>query len=101
MQQLNSGCQQDRYDPYEFLPAYIESMERPPSPTARITGIVISILVSIGLLWAFWGQFDIHATAHGQLILPSRSQLIQPYELSKVVKILVKDGQYFQAGHLH
>lgn len=98
MKSLNSGCHQDKYDPYEFLPAYIESMERPPSPTSRITGIVISILVSIGLVWAFWGQLDIHATAHGQLILPIRSQLIQPYELSKVVNILVKDGEYVEAG---
>ncbi len=95
-----TGCsqQQDRYDPYEFLPSYIESMERPPSPTARVSAMAISILVSLGFIWAFWGELDIHATAHGQLVLPSRSQLIQPYELSKVVEILVKDGSHVKAG---
>lgn len=101
MQRLYAtGCSdpQDQYDPYEFLPSYIASMERPPSPTARITAMMISILVSLALIWAFWGELDMHATAHGRLILPSRSQLIQPYELSKVVEILVKDGQHVQAG---
>ncbi|WP_342265658.1 HlyD family type I secretion periplasmic adaptor subunit [Cardinium endosymbiont of Philonthus spinipes] len=95
-----TGCsgRQDRYDLYEFLPAYIESIERPPSPSARVTAMVISILVSLTFIWAFWGELDIHATAHGQLIVPSRSGLIQPYELSKVVKILVKDGAHVKAG---
>ena len=101
MKRLGSnGCasEQDTYNRYEFLPAYIASMERPPSPTARITAIVISILVTFGFLWSFWGELDIHATAHGQLVLPRRSQLIQPYELSRIEEILVKDGQSVQAG---
>ncbi|MGI2299860.1 HlyD family type I secretion periplasmic adaptor subunit [Candidatus Cardinium hertigii] len=92
------AVQQDHYDLYEFLPAYIQSMERPPSPHARVTAMVISILISLGCIWAYWGALDIHATAYGQLVLPSRSQHIQPYELSKVVKILVKEGQHVQAG---
>ncbi|WP_375331269.1 HlyD family type I secretion periplasmic adaptor subunit [Candidatus Tisiphia endosymbiont of Oplodontha viridula] len=89
---------QDSSDQYEFLPSYLELMERPPSPTARITAITISILVLLSLIWACLGQLDIHATAHGRLISPSRSQFIQSYELSEVVEILVKDGQAVKAG---
>lgn len=83
---------------YEFLPSYLELMVRPPSPTARITAIAISILVLLTLIWSYFGQLDIHATSSGRLVLPSRSQLIQPYELSEVVEILVKDGQAVKAG---
>lgn len=87
------NCQQ-----YEFLPSYLELMERPPSPTARLTAITISILVLLLLVWAYIGQLDIHATATGRLILPNRSQTIQSYELSEVVQILVTNGQHVKAG---
>lgn len=86
------------HDQYEFLPSHIELLERPPSPTARITAMTISALILLTLTWAYWGQLDIHATAQGRLVLPSRSQLIQSYELSEVVDIRVKDGQPVKAG---
>ncbi|TSJ80776.1 MAG: HlyD family type I secretion periplasmic adaptor subunit [Candidatus Cardinium sp.] len=98
MKPLYATSRKDRYDSYEFLPSYIESMERPPSPSARVTAIVISILVSLAFIWALWGELDIHATAYGRLILPSRSQHIQPYEPGKIAEILVKDGTHVKAG---
>lgn len=89
---------QGAYDQYEFLPSYLELIERPPSPSARITAITISILILLAFIWSYLGKLDIHATANGRLVLPSRSQLIQAYELSEVVEILVKDGQNVKAG---
>ncbi|MCX4083998.1 HlyD family type I secretion periplasmic adaptor subunit [Rickettsia hoogstraalii] len=86
------------YQQYEFLPSYLELMERPPSPTARVTAIAISIIVLLSFIWAYFGQLDIHATASGRLILPSRSQIIQSYELSEIVEIPVENGQHVQAG---
>jgi len=83
---------------YEFLPSYLELMERPPSPTARITAITVSTLVLLALIWAYVGQLDIHASSTGRLTLSSRSQLIQAYETSEVVEILVKNGQNVAAG---
>lgn len=83
---------------YEFLPSYLELMECPPSATARITAMAISILVLLALIWAYFGHLDIHATATGRLILPSRSQTIQVYELSEVAEILVKNGQHVKSG---
>lgn len=83
---------------YEFLPSYLELMERPPSSTARIVAFIISMLVLLSLIWAYFGQLDIHATATGRLVLSSRSQLIQSYETSEIVEILVHNGQHVEAG---
>lgn len=83
---------------YEFLPSYLELIERPPSPTARVTAVVVSLLVLFALVWCYFGQLDIHVTAIGQLTLPSRSQLIQAYETSEVVEILAFNGKRVKAG---
>ena len=94
-----NGAAANRHrDQYDFLPAHLELVERPPSSFARITAISLSIGVLAVLIWACFGQLDIHATAMGKLIIPSRSQTIQAYELGKVVEIKVRDGQIVQAG---
>ncbi len=84
-------------DQYEFLPSYLELMQRPPAASARITAITLSIFVLLALTWSYFGQLDIHATATGRLTLPSRSQTIQAYELSEVAEILVQNGQSVKA----
>ncbi|WP_250310513.1 HlyD family type I secretion periplasmic adaptor subunit [Rickettsia endosymbiont of Oedothorax gibbosus] len=89
---------QSHYAEYEFLPSHLELIESPPSATARITAIAISILVLLALIWSYFSHLDIHATATGRLILPSRSQTIQAYELSEVAEILVKNGQHVKCG---
>lgn len=85
-------------DQYDFLPAYLELMERPPSPTARITAISISTLVMLALVWSCFGELDMHVQAAGELVLPSRSQEIQAYLTSEVVAIHVRNGQMVKAG---
>lgn len=92
-------CGQRSDEQYEFLPSYLELMERPPSPTARVTAIIISILVLLTLIWAYIGKLDIHATATGKLTLPSRSQVIQAYETSEVIDIQVSNGQVVKTGN--
>lgn len=83
---------------YEFLPAYLELMERPPSPSARMTAAVVVCSVLITVIWAWFGQLDMHVVAPGELVLPSRSQEIQPYLASEVVAIHVRNGQAVKAG---
>lgn len=85
-------------DQYDFLPSYLELLERPPSPSARITALTLCALVFLSLAWAYLGQLDIHATAEGRMVLSSRSQTIQPYELSEVIEIKVRDGQEVKRG---
>ncbi|WP_253306321.1 HlyD family type I secretion periplasmic adaptor subunit [unidentified bacterial endosymbiont] len=85
-------------DHYEFLPAYLELMERPPSPSARMTAAVVVCSVLITIVWAWFGQLDMHVVAAGELVLPSRSQEIQSYSTSEVVAIHVRNGQSVKAG---
>ncbi|WP_419241173.1 HlyD family type I secretion periplasmic adaptor subunit [Cardinium endosymbiont of Nabis limbatus] len=85
-------------DQYAFLPSYLELIERPPSPTALVTSITITTLTLSVFIWACLGQLDIHVSATGRLTLPSRSQLVQPYETGEVVEILVQNGQHVTAG---
>ncbi|MEW9808994.1 MAG: HlyD family type I secretion periplasmic adaptor subunit [Candidatus Symbiodolus clandestinus] len=91
----NRGRTQDHY---EFLPAYLELLERPPSPSARITAKVIACSVIVAIVWACLGQLDMHVVAVGKLEVPSRSQEIQPYFNGEVVEIHVRNGQSVKKG---
>jgi len=83
---------------YGFLPAHLALAETPPSPFARITALTLSAGVLLTLLWAYWGQLDIQATASGRLLVFGRSQMIQSYEQARVITIHVEDGQAVAAN---
>ncbi len=85
-------------DIYDFSPAHLALEERPPSIFARITAIGITFGVLLTLLWAYFGELDINATATGKLIVSSRTQTIQAYEQGRVTAIHVKDGQQVGQG---
>jgi hemolysin D len=50
------------------------------------------------VLWACFGKIDIVATAQGKIVPNQGSKVIQPFELSTVKAILVKDGQQVKQG---
>ncbi|WP_162814018.1 HlyD family type I secretion periplasmic adaptor subunit [Vibrio tetraodonis] len=83
---------------YEFLPAHLALTQRPPSPFARLTAIILSMGVIAVLVWAYWGKLDVQATASGRLVVSGRSQVIQSYEQSRIIKIHIKNGQRVKAG---
>ncbi|NRN28918.1 HlyD family type I secretion periplasmic adaptor subunit [Photorhabdus heterorhabditis] len=78
---------------YDFLPTHLALSQRPPSPFARYTAIMLSVGIIIALLWAYLGKLDVQATATGRLIVSGRSQIIQAYEQSRVTAIHVQNGQ--------
>ncbi|WP_434525503.1 HlyD family type I secretion periplasmic adaptor subunit [Photorhabdus asymbiotica] len=78
---------------YDFLPTHLALSQRPPSPFARYTAIMLSVSIIIALLWAYLGKLDVQATATGRLIVSGRSQIIQAYEQSRVTAIHVQNGQ--------
>jgi hemolysin D len=81
-----------------FLPAALEIVETPPSPTGRAIGATVIALFVAALVWAFVGSVDIVATAPGKIIPSGRSKVIQPFETGVVRAIHVRDGQTVQAG---
>lgn len=81
-----------------FLPAVLEIQETPPNPLARWVSSVLLILVSLGILWAFFGHVNIVASAEGKIIPSSRVKEIQPLEKGIVKSILVSEGSYVVQG---
>lgn len=85
-------------DELEFLPAALEIVETPPPPLGRAIGLIIVLLFSAALAWAYFGEVDIIASAHGKIIPTGRTKVIQPFETSVVRAIHVHDGQAVMAG---
>jgi hemolysin D len=81
-----------------FLPAALEIIETPASPTARILGAAIIALFGIALLWASLGTVDIVAVAPGKVIPNGRTKIIQPFEAGVVRAIHIHDGSTVKAG---
>jgi hemolysin D len=82
----------------EFLPAALEIVETPPSPTGRAIGATLVSLFVLALGWASVGHVDIVATAPGKIIPTGYSKVIQPFETGVVRAIFVANGQNVNAG---
>jgi len=81
-----------------FLPAALEIVDTPPSPTGRLIGITIIVLFCVALGWASFGHVDIIASAAGKVIPSGRVKIVQPFETGVVRAIDVHDGQRVKAG---
>lgn len=87
-----------RTDETQFLPAAMEIIETPVSPTGRITAWVLMIGLLVTILWLTFGRIDVVASAPGKLIPIDSVKLIQPADPGVVRAILVRDGQRVKAG---
>jgi hemolysin D len=87
-----------RTEETDFLPAALEVVERPVSPTARITAWLLLGLLAVALLWLVLGRVDVVASAPGKLVPADDVKLIQPGAAGIVHAILVRDGQRVRAG---
>ncbi|QDZ06427.1 HlyD family type I secretion periplasmic adaptor subunit [Sphingomonas panacisoli] len=85
-------------DQHDFLPAALEIIDTPVSPTGRITAWVLMIGLGVTVLWLVFGRIDVVASAPGKLIPVDRVKLIQPAEPGVVRAILVRDGERVKAG---
>lgn len=81
-----------------FLPAALEVVERPVSPTARLTMWVMLGGMAVLLLWLTFGKTDIVASASGRIVPADNVKLVQPAEAGVVRAILVHDGQRVKKG---
>ncbi len=55
-------------DELAFLPAALEIVETPPSPTARLTAVLLAALFCCAVAWAGLGKIDIVASAPGKIV---------------------------------
>lgn len=87
-------------DELTFLPAHLELIETPVSPSLRWTMRIIIALFCVALSWSILGKLDIVAVAPGRTVVSSRTKVLQPMETAVVRRILVRDGQAVKAGDL-
>jgi hemolysin D len=87
----------DTYDT-EFLPAALEIVERPVSPTARLTARVMLAGVAATVLWLTFGKVDVVAPAEGRIAPVGETKVVQAAETGIVRKILVAEGQRVKQG---
>ena len=81
-----------------FLPAALEIVETPPSPTGRAISATLIALFVLALAWSSLSHVDIVATATGKIIPTGHSKVIQPFESGVVRAIQVANGQNVIAG---
>jgi hemolysin D len=84
----------------EFLPAALEIVERPVSPTGRLSAYLLGLGLVIALAWAVFGKVDVVASAQGRLIPVDNVKLIQSSDAGVVRSILVRDGQEVRKGQV-
>lgn len=82
----------------DFLPAALEIIEKPVSPTSRISFYLLGGGLIFAILWAVFGRLDVVASASGKIIPVGNVKLIQPSEAGVVRSILVRDGQAVRKG---
>ncbi|BAI98009.1 HlyD family type I secretion periplasmic adaptor subunit [Sphingobium sp. TA15] len=90
----------NRVDDVTFLPAALEIIEQPVSPTARATTRVLLIGLVLTLLWLTFGKVDVVASAPGRLIPADNVKLVQPAEAGIVRAIHVRNGQFVRKGQV-
>ena len=88
----------DRRGEREFLPAALEVLETPPSPTGRFLALLIVTFFVVAIAWAFLGQVDILASANGRVLPAGNVKVIQPLDPGVVKAIHVQDGDQVTAG---
>jgi hemolysin D len=84
----------------EFLPAALEVVETPPSPTGRATGLLIVVFFTAAVAWAFLARVDVQATARGRILPAGDVKVIQPLDPGVVRAIHVQDGDHVSPGQL-
>lgn len=89
-----------KVDDVTFLPAALEIIEQPVSPTARATTWLLLTGLVLTVLWLTFGKVDVVASAPGRLIPADNVKLVQPAEAGIVRAIHVRNGQFVRKGQV-
>jgi hemolysin D len=84
----------------EFLPAALEVIETPASPTLRLTALGICAVLVTALAWATFAHIDMVAVADGKVVPLGQVKVVQPLETAMIRAIHVEEGDHVTAGQL-
>ena len=82
----------------EFLPAALEVIEQPVSPTARAVTWAALVFLAITIVWTVFGRVDVVASAPGTLIPAGSVKLVQSPDAGVVRAIHVRNGDQVRRG---
>lgn len=82
----------------EFLPATVELIETPLSPTLRLTAWALCGLVAAAVIWASLARIDMVAVADGKVVPLGQVKVVQPLETAMIRAIHVDEGDHVAAG---
>ena len=82
----------------DFLPAALEVIEKPVSPTGRITLWVLMLGLAITTAWLVFGRVDVVVSAEGKTLPSGNIKLIQSAGSGLVRGVYVHDGDVVRAG---
>lgn len=82
----------------DFLPAALEVIDRPVSPTWRATAWVLLAGIVALMGWLVFGRVDIVASAPGRIIPTDDVKLVQAANTGVVRRIYVHDGDSVRRG---
>jgi hemolysin D len=84
----------------EFLPATIELVETPLSPTLRFTAWALCGLIAAAVIWASLSHIDMVAVADGKVVPLGQVKVVQPLETAMIRAIHVDEADHVTAGQL-
>jgi hemolysin D len=84
----------------DFLPAALDVVERPVSPTGRLTAWVLLIGLLASLAWLIWGRVDVVASASGKILPSGNTKIVQSAGSGVVAAIHVRDGDHVSKGQV-
>jgi len=82
----------------DFLPAALEVIERPVSPTARVTTWILLIGLTATAFWLVFGRVDVVASAPGKLMPTGNVKIVQSPGSGVVRAVYVRDGDVVKKG---
>ena len=85
---------------FEFMPATLEVLDRPPAPFAHAMLIFIVVFAAFIIGWSWYAKMDIVVNGMGVVIPKGKVKVVQPLEPGIVKAIHVRDGQMVKAGDL-
>ena len=84
----------------EFLPAALEVVETPPSPTGRAVLWTLFLLLVAVMIWVLVGHVDEIAVANGKIIPNGEVKVVQAEDKGVIKAIHVTEGQLVKKGDL-
>ena len=84
----------------QFLPAALEIVETPPSPTGRALILLLIALFVIALAWSIVGRIDEVAVAAGKVVPSGYTKIVQAEDKGIVSKIYAENGSVVRAGDI-